>query len=279
MKIRKLFLYAGLVLFSIITFFPFIWMIITAFKVPGTALKFQLFPHSLSELKTMYTFNNFFKVWQGMDFKTYFLNSLFVAITAAFFATFFATLAGYVFAKKKFMGKEKLYYFFLSTMMIPGMMYMIPQFVIIVKLGWYNTYKAMIIPHLASVFGLLLLRQYIETIPDSLIEVAKIDGANEWQIFYRIIVPLSFPIIITLFLMTFLFHWSNFLWQLVVSDPGLAKNIRTLPVGLALFQGPHANEWELMMAASSFSIFPIAILFLIAQKFFIEGMTQGAIKG
>ncbi|MDD2717461.1 MAG: carbohydrate ABC transporter permease [Candidatus Wallbacteria bacterium] len=276
--LKRTVLYLALTATGILVTYPFIWMICTAFKIPGTALKFQLFPHNLSDFSTMYTRENFIKVWQGMNFSVYFLNSLFVAGTAAFFATFFATMAGYVFAKKEFWGRQKIYYLLLSTMMIPGMMYMIPQFVIIVKMGWYNTYKAMIIPHLASVFGVLLLRQFIETIPTSLIEAAKIDGASEWQIFRRVIIPLAFPVVATLFLMTFLFHWSNFLWQLVVSDPGLTQNIRTLPVGLALFRGPHANEWELMMAASCFSIIPIAIMFWFAQKFFIEGMTQGAVK-
>jgi multiple sugar transport system permease protein len=276
---KKVILYIGLILSAILVMFPFVWMFATAFKIPGTALKFQLFPHSIAEAHKMYTTANFSKVWHDMNFSKYFLHSLIVASSAAFFATLFAMLAGYAFAKKNFFGKEKLYYLLLSTMMIPGMMYMIPQFVIIVKMGWYNTYKAMIIPHLASVFGILLLRQFIETIPDSLIEAARIDGASELQIIRRVIIPLAFPVIITLFLMTFLFHWSNFLWQLVVTDPGMSANIRTLPVALALFQGPHGNEWELMMAASCFSIIPIAILFLFAQKFFIEGMTQGAVKG
>lgn len=276
--ISRILLYTVLTAMGLLVTFPFIWMISTALKIPGTALKFQILPHNLNDLKTMYTVTNFIKVWKGMDFSRYFINSLFVAGSAAFFATLFATMAGYVFAKKQFLFKEKIYYGLLGTMMIPGMMYMIPQFVIIVKMGWYNTYKAMIIPHLASVFGVLLLRQFIETIPGSLLEAARIDGASEWQIFRKVIIPLAFPVIVTLFLMTFLFHWSNFLWQLVVSDPGLARNIRTLPVGLALFRGPHANEWELMMAASCFSIIPIAVLFWFAQKFFIEGMTQGAVK-
>ncbi|MDD5090559.1 MAG: carbohydrate ABC transporter permease [Candidatus Wallbacteria bacterium] len=276
--IQRILLYAALSIIGLLVMFPFIWMISTAFKVKGYALKFQLFPHNLNDLQTMFTIRNFIDVWQGMEFSMYFLNSMFVAGMAAFFATFFASLAGYAFAKKDFWAKEKIYYLLLSTMMIPGMMYMIPQFVIVVKLGWYNTYKAMIIPHLASVFGVLLLRQFIETIPESLLEAARIDGASEWQIFRKVIVPLAFPVIATLFLMTFLFHWSNFLWQLVVSDPGLTRNIRTLPVGLALFRGPHGNEWELMMAASCFSILPIAVLFWFAQRFFIEGMTQGAVK-
>lgn len=266
---------------AIFVLFPFFWMFLTAFKEPGTALQLKFLPDNftLEGFKKMYTLKNFAKVWTKFEFGIYFKNSLIIAGSAAFFATFFAAMAGYVFAKKEFFLKDKIFYILLGTMMIPGMMYMTPQFYIIVKLGWYNTYKAMVIPHLASVFGVLMMTQFIKTIPTSLIEAAKIDGASEWQIFRIIIIPLSLPIVATLFLMTFLFHWSNFLWQLVVSDPGLVRNIKTIPVGLAYFSGQYGSDWELMMAAACYSIVPIALLFLFAQRLFIEGMTQGAVKG
>jgi multiple sugar transport system permease protein len=164
----------------------------------------------------------------------------------------------------------------MSSMMIPGMIFMVPQFAIVNKLGWMNTYKAMIIPHLANVFGLFLLKQYIDTIPNSLFEAAKIDGAGEFQMFRIIVIPLAMPIMITLFLLTFLGQWSNFLWQLIVNTPDSV--LRTLPVGLALFKGQYCTDWGAMMAGACFSILPIAFLFLIAQRFFIEGMTSGAVK-
>jgi multiple sugar transport system permease protein len=205
------------------------------------------------------------------------VNSLIVATMAALFATLFAAMAGYVFAKKDFFMKKQFFYLLLATMMIPGMMYLVPQFVIVIKLGWFDTYKGLIIPHIASVFGLFLMKQFMESIPSSLIEAAQIDGAGEWQIFYMVVLPLSLPIITTLFLLTFLFHWSNFIWQLVITKPG--SPLLTIPVGLAYFSGPHGSDWEVMMAASCFSIIPIAFLFLLAQKYFIEGMTQGAVKG
>jgi len=211
------------------------------------------------------------------NFGTYFMNSLQIAGIAAFLVTLFSAMAGYVFAKKELPYKETVFSILLGTMMIPGMMYMVPQFFMICQMGLFGTKWAMFLPHLASVFGVFMLKQFMETIPTSLIEAARIDGASEWQIFRIIIVPLSMPVLLTLFLLTFLFHWSNFLWQLIVTDFENPLSI-TLPVGLSLFRGQYTSDLGLIMSASCFSIVPIAILFLIAQRYFIEGMTQGAVK-
>jgi len=276
--IPRIILYCLLTFGAVVVLFPLIWMILTAFKLPGTAFKLSFIPDSPtgSGLARLYTLANFSKVLSEFNFMKYFVNSLIVATMAAVFATAFSCMAGYAFAKKEFAYKEFLFYLLLGTMMIPGMMYLVPQFVITIKLGWFDTYQGMIVPHLANVFGVFMMRQFMRSIPDSLIEAAKLDGASEWQTFTIIIIPLAMPIIVTLFLLTFLFHWSNFIWQLVITKPGSA--LLTLPVGLAYFSGPHGSEWEMMMAASCFSIVPIAILFLVAQNFFIEGMTKGAVK-
>lgn len=186
-------------------------------------------------------------------------------------------MGGYVFAKKELPYKKELFGVLMATMMIPGMMYMVPQFFMVCSMGLFGTKLAMILPHLASVFGIFMLKQFMETIPSSLIEAARIDGASEWQIFRVVIIPLSMPIILTLFLLTFLSHWSNFLWQLIVTDFENPLSV-TLPVGLALFRGQYTSDLGLIMSASCFSIVPIVVLFLFAQRYFIEGMTQGAVK-
>ncbi|HPY74294.1 MAG TPA: ABC transporter permease subunit [Planctomycetota bacterium] len=229
-------------------------------------------------MKKIYTFNNFKKVLYNRDFPfgQFFLNSLVVAAGTALLTVILCTMAGYAFAKKNFFMKKQLFAMLLSTMMIPGMIFMVPQFAIVNHFNWINTYQAMIVPHLANIFGLFLLKQYISTIPNSLFEAANIDGANELQIFKIIIIPLSLPIMVTLFLLTFVGQWGNFLWQLIVNTPD--STYRTLPVGMALFRGQYGQDWEMMMAGACFSIIPIAILFLIAQRFFIEGMTTGAVK-
>ena len=210
-------------------------------------------------------------------FGTYFMNSLLVSTTAAFLVTLFASMGAYVFSKKNLPYKDKIFKVLLMSMMIPGMMFMVPQFFMICKMGLFGTKWAMFLPHLASVFGIFMLKQFMDTIPDSLLEAAQIDGASEWQVFRIVIIPLSLPIILTLFLLTFLSNWSNFLWQLIVTDFENPLSV-TLPVGLALFRGQYTSELGLIMSASCFSIVPIAVLFLFAQRYFIEGMTAGAVK-
>ncbi|MCS6886550.1 MAG: ABC transporter permease subunit [Acidobacteriota bacterium] len=229
-------------------------------------------------LAELYTYKNFVAVLFNKDFPflKFFLNSLIVATLAAIFTVALCTAGGYVFAKKNFYGKEVLFYILLATMLVPGLIFMVPQFVIVTKLGWINTYAGMFVPHIANVFGLYLLRQYMETIPDSLFEAARIDGATEWQQFSVIAVPLSMPIMVTLFLLVFVGQWSNFLWQYITNTPD--SPLRTLPVGLALFKGQYDIRWEQMMAGACFSVIPITILFLLAQRFFIEGMTSGGVK-
>lgn len=248
----------------------------------------------LDALKSMYTFANFKETMNAPDFpfREFFVNSLIVATSSGLLTVILCTLAGYIFAVKEFWAKQKLFYLLLSVMMVPGMIFFIPQFALVniigkmpifgttlqeLKIFGVNTYAAMVVPHLANVFGIFLMRQYIETIPNSLFEAARMDGANEYHELTKIVVPLSMPIMVTLFLLTFLGQWSNFLWQLVVNTPDSA--LRTLPVGLALFKGQYLTEWELMMAGACFSIVPVSIIFIMAQRYFIEGMTQGAVKG
>jgi len=255
-----------------------VWTI-TVLRPPGKHL-YRLVKHRTlcGRIVAMYTLTNFRDILfnDNFPFSMFFVNSLSVAFLAALLTTVICTMGGYVFAKKQFYGRDLLFGILMSSMMIPGMIFMVPQFAIVSAFGWIDTYFGLVIPHLANVFGLFLLRQYIKTIPDSLIEAAYLDGANQWQIFTIIILPLSFPVMVTLFLLTFLGQWSNFLWQLIVTTPDSVY--RTLPVGLALFQGQYATRWESMMAGACFSILPISVLFLLAQRFFIEGMTSGAVK-
>ncbi len=156
------------------------------------------------------------------------------------------------------------------------MIYLVPQFSITLNLGLMNTYSGMVVPHLANVFGLFLLRQYISQIPRDLFSAAEIDGANDLKVFKTIVIPICLPIMVTLFLLVFVSQWSNFLWQLIINT-GDSK-VLTLPVGLQQFKGQNANEWEKIMAGACFSIIPISILFLSLQKYFLQGLTAGSVK-
>lgn len=293
--LKKLFIYQILMVGVVLVLYPFFWMMCTALKPTGQELVLTE-GNPLDIIPTEPTLENFKKVLNidkkklemvnsgkidaveaKKNFGTYFMNSLLVSTTAALLVTLFSSMAAYVFSKKNLPYKEKFFVALLATMLIPGMMFMVPQFFMVCKMGLFGTKWAMFLPHLASVFGVFMLKQFMDSIPDSLLEAAQIDGASEWQVFRVVIVPLSIPIILTLFLLTFLSNWSNFLWQLIVTDFDNPLSI-TLPVGLALFRGQYTSDLGLIMSASCFSIVPIAILFIFAQRYFIEGMTQGAVK-
>ncbi|MBW7877056.1 MAG: ABC transporter permease subunit [Candidatus Cloacimonetes bacterium] len=259
------------------------------FKSPEALLSIKRFHKSEADFlkewfftNTLYTLDNFKKVLfdfeprEGFTIRRAFINSMIVSVGTALLTVLLCTLAGYDFAKKEFFGKNVIYIIFWSSMMIPGMMFVVPQYAIISMLGGINTFWAMIIPHTANIFGLYLMKQYIEAIPHSLFEAAWMDGANEFDIFRIIIFPLTMPIVATLFLMTFLGQWSNFLWQLIVNTPDSMNS--TLPVTLALFRGQYSTDWTVLMAGACIMLLPIVILFLFSQRFFIQGITSGAVK-
>ncbi|MCK4328850.1 carbohydrate ABC transporter permease [candidate division WOR-3 bacterium] len=266
---RRFFIYIFLIILVVVVLFPFFWMFVTSFKPQGTGLSMTIIPEKP-------TLENFKLVLTQYKFGRYFFNSFVVSTLGGIFSTLFAVLAAYSFAKRRFFFRNGLFFLFLSAMMVPGMMFMIPQFVIVSRLGWINSYKAMVIPHLANVFGLFLLTQFIRGIPNSLIEASRIDGASEIGVIYRVILPLSMPIVATVFLLSFQFNWNNFLWQLIVTTK---ESMYTVPVGLAMFRSAHEELYTLRMAASSISIFPIVLLFLFTQRYFIQGLTEGAVKG
>lgn len=229
-------------------------------------------------LSRLYTLENFTTILNSEDFNfgRYFLNSLVVATSCALITVLICTLAAYAFAVFTFHFREVLFFGFLASMLVPGMIYMVPQFSITLELGLMNTYAGMVIPHLPNVFGLFLLRQYISQIPRDLFAAAEVDGASDLQVFRTIVVPICLPIMVTLFLLVFVGQWSNFLWQLIINTGD--SEVLTLPVGLQQFKGQNANEWEKIMAGACFSILPISVLFLSLQRYFLQGLTAGAVK-
>lgn len=229
-------------------------------------------------LDEMYSIGNFQRILTDptFPFGWFFLNSLVVATMGGFLTVLLCTLAGYAFSQKPFHYREIIFRCLLASMLIPGMIFMVPQFSITIRLGLMDTYAGMIVPHLANVFGLFLLRQYIDQIPKDLFAAAEIDGASEPQIFQNVVIPVCLPIMVTLFLLTFVTQWSNFLWQLIINTG--ESTVLTLPIGLQLFRGQNSNEWEMIMAGACFSILPISVLFLALQRFFLEGLTAGSVK-
>ncbi len=220
-------------------------------------------------------FQNYVDAWHAAPFARYYLNTIFVATVTTILNIIIGVMAAFAFSKLRFWGRDFIFILFLATMMIPGEVLLVPNFITIVKLGWLNTYYALIIPWIASAFVIFLMRQNFMSIPDELFDAAKIDGASKWRFLWTILVPLSKPVIITGALLNFVGSWNAFLWVLIVTN---TPSMRTLPVGLQNFSSNAGTMYNQLMAASTFSMLPIVILFLFAQKYFIQGIARSGLK-
>lgn len=271
-KILKLTL--KIILFSIIVFIwllPFWWMIITSMKTQEEILQYPptLWPHNVS-------FDSYKEVFKKIPMLKFFSNSLLVAFATTTIAVFTSSLAGYIFAKFQFKWKNFIFLSILSTIMIPLIVIIIPLYFMVIKVGLKNTLWALIIPGTVSALGTFLMRNYLKALPNSYIEAARIDGASEFRIYLTIILPLSKPAIVTIYIFLFVLSWDSFLWPLVVIDD-LSK--RTLPLGVGLFtQLFGVQSWNIIMSATLISIIPMLIIFLIFQRFFIKGISLSGLK-
>ncbi len=260
-----------LLILALATISPFVWMISASFMYDGHASVYppRFFPDIITTIQ-------YERLFSRINFTRNFFNSLFLSVTVTIISLSFNSMAGYAFAKYKFKNKEKLFNVLLSSMIIPAQVTMLPLFLMLKHLHLINTYFAIIIPGLANIFGIFLIRQYVLSIPDSLIEAARIEGATEFQIYRKIILPLSTPILVTLAIFTFLGTWNDFLWPLIALTD---NSMYTLPVALANLMGEHTKDPELMMAGSVVTIIPVVIVFLALQKYYIEGIMIGGVKG
>ncbi len=220
-------------------------------------------------------FQNYVDAWNAAPFARYYFNTVFVATVTTILNIIVGVMAAFAFSKLHFKGRNFLFMLFLATMMIPGEVLLVPNFITIVKFGWFNTYYALIVPWIASAFVIFLMRQNFMSVPDELFDAAKIDGASKWRFLWTILVPLSRPVIITGALLNFVGSWNAFLWVLIVTN---TPSMRTLPVGLQNFSSNAGTMYNQLMAASTFSMLPIVILFLFAQKYFIQGIARSGLK-
>ena len=254
---------------------PFLWMVTTSLKEPGSIFSYDK-PWWQDWIPFQFVWSNYVKAWHVVPFARFYLNSLFVSlcVTAGQVAT--SAMAAYAFARLNFPGRDQIFFAYLATMMIPGAVTMLPVFILLRTLGWIDTYKAVILPGIFTAYGTFLLRQFFLTLPKELEDAAKIDGCSYFGIFWRIILPLSKPALATLTTFTFMGSWLNFMWPLIVLN---THNKFTLPVGLAYFQSLHTTDWTLLMAGSLMMILPILIVFLVTQRYFVEGIKLTGIKG
>lgn len=273
MKLRasEIFLNIAIWALAILVAFPLIWMVFVSFMSAGEASNFPppLFPKSA-------TLENYKALLGAGGMGRYFFNSVFLAVCATLLSLCFNVMAGYAFAKLQFKGRELMFQTLLSALVIPAQVGMMPLFLLLKYMGLVNTYAGALVPWIASVFGIFMVRQFAQSIPDEMIEAARIDGANEWQIFTKLIVPNLAPILVTLGLFTFLGSWNDFMWPLIILTD--AKSY-TMPVALAVLSREHVQDSEMMMAGAVLTILPVLILFLPLQRFYMRGMLSGSVKG
>lgn len=250
---------------------PLLWMLSVSFMQPGEASNL---PPPL--LPSRATFENYRQLFAYAGMSRYLLNSMAVAAGVTLLSLAFNVTAGYAFAKLQFAGRERIFQALIGALVIPSQVAMLPLFLIMKQLHLVNTYAGVMVPMLAGVFGIFLVRQYALSMPDELLEAARMDGAGELYIFVRIVLPLLKPIVVTLAIFTFLASWNDFMWPLIVLT---GQEHYTLPVALAALAREHAQDSELMMAGSVVTILPVLLLFLALQRYYVEGMLLGSVKG
>ena len=266
-----IFLHIGLIIGSLFMLLPFIWMISTSLKQASEVFTFppQWIPSELN-------WSNYTRALTAMPFGRFYINSFVVALSVTVVTIVTSSLAAFAFARLRFRGRDTLFLVYLATLMIPFTVLLIPNFILVRYLGWYDNYAALIFPPAFSAFATFLLRQYFRGIPMELDAAARIDGATSFRIWWQIIMPNSGPAIAALAIFVFLGNWNEFLWPLVVTN---SESMRTIPVGLNAFQGQFGVRWELLMAAAVVAMLPVMIVFMLAQNWFIKGITMTGMGG
>jgi len=256
---------------AFVSLFPLVWMVSVSFMQPGAAstLPTPIFPSAP-------TLVNYRTLFGSLGMGTYLFNSLLIALLATVISVTFNVMAGYAFAKLKFRGRDAIFKTLLGALVIPAQVSMLPLFLMLKPLGLVNTYAGALVPVLASVFGIFLVRQFARGIPDDLLEAARIDGASEFRIFTTVIVPLLKPVLATLAIFAFLGSWNDFMWPLIVLTD---DSLHTLPVALAGLSREHVQDNELMMAGSVVTVLPVLVVFLALQRHYLAGLMAGGVKG
>ena len=250
--------------------FPFVWMVLTSFKPEPEVITY---PPRL--LPRHFTLQAYADVWTQIGFARLFLNSVIFATAVTAVSLTLDSFTAYALARLHFPGREVVFWLILATLMVPFQVLLVPVFLQVYHFGWLNTYQGLIIPRATNGFGIFMLRQFFISIPPSLDEAARIDGAGESYIFSRITLPLSLPALATLGIFHFTFNWNDFLWPLIITS---SDDMRTLPAGLAVFSGQHETQYNLMMAGAVMTLLPLLIAFLFLQRYFVRGIALTGIR-
>ena len=268
--LRKVGVYALLVLLSAIALFPILWIALSSFK-PGS----ELFRYPPTLLPEHFTLGNYIQAFEKANFALYFRNSAIVTVASTLLTVIINTMAGYVFAKYRFRGDKAIFLFFICTLMLPLEVLMIPIFQMVKNMGMYNNFWGLIIPPAATPMGVFMVRQYFYSVPNELMEAARIDGASETHIFIRLMLPIAKPVMSVLAIFSFMWRWNDYMWPLlVIRDPKLY----TVQLALANFNGEYSVDWNSLLAMSVVTMIPVLVIFLIFQKQFIRGMVTSGMK-
>jgi ABC-type glycerol-3-phosphate transport system permease component len=254
---------------ALTTTLPFLWMLLASFKPLEEVEQVNPFP-------TEWQPQNYRRVFEQIPFARYYFNSVFIAAWVTFLQVLTSAMAGYAFARLRWPGRDHVFKLYLATLMIPGVVTMIPNFTVMVKLHLLDSYLGLIVPAAFSAFGTFLLRQFMLTIPSSLDEAAAIDGASPWRIFWDVILPLARPGLIALAIFSFMGNYQSLLWPLILTK---SEALRTLPIGMLDFDSTYGRQTNLIMAATVMNVIPLVILFVCTQRYLVKGIQMGAVKG
>lgn len=266
----KIILVLVLIVAAVAVLFPFAWMIFTSFK-----LERDVFSYPPKLLPQVWTLQNYYDIWDRLPMELYFRNSLIFAGGVTLISLFLDSLTAYAFSRLDFPGRDFFFIFVLIALMLPFQVTFIPLYVTVQSLGMLNSFSGLIIPRATNAFGIFMLRQFFNGIPREFDDAARIDGAGEFYIYSRIILPLSGPALATLTIFHFMYNWNDFLWPVLITK---TDEMRTLPAGLALFMGEHVIENALLMAGATLALLPLFIAFLFAQKYFVNSIVMSGLK-
>jgi len=262
--------WALLVCGGLLMFFPVYWVFVTAISPGGLAQSsgFSLWPSRID-------LSVFGRAFREQPIRTWMVNSLVISVASVLISVFISLLAGYAFAKYRFRGRDALFGLMLLTIMVPIQVIVVPEFVIISKLGLVNSNWSVILPSAAQAISIFMARQFLVAVPDELIEAARVDGTSELQIFLRVVLPMSGPLIAVLTILTFVWRWNDFVWPLVALQ---TPNKFTVSVGLNSLNGAYAHPWDQVMAVTLISMIPVIVVFLVFQRQFVQGISESGLK-
>ncbi|HEY0373019.1 MAG TPA: carbohydrate ABC transporter permease [Thermoanaerobaculia bacterium] len=268
---KRLLVHLALILGAIATVIPLAWMVSASLMPQGEATSFP--PHLVP---SHITFAHYQTLYTNLNLGRAFLNSLFVALVGTMLSLLFNSMAGYAYAKLHFRGRDSLFTMMVASLGIPAQVAMLPLFLLLKSMGLINTWLGVLIPYMAGIYGVFLVRQFMLSIPDDLLAAARIDGASEWRIYWSVILPVARPVLATLAIFSFMSAWNDFMWPLIILTD---DDKYTLPVAVANLSGEHFADLELMMAAAVLTVIPVLALFFALQKQYIAGMMAGSVKG